>query len=126
MLVINNMLLLSLIKRYIITCSVSRHRGGNPVNGSSENGNCSLILTTCNDPSTSFLQDGSIPTLTGLDGDMWASQLLTMNNTTDITFDFQATPGYVGVARVEVVMFNCPEWGISVDEIILYVSTVTP
>ncbi len=56
---------------------------------------------------------------------MWASQLLTINTdslTTNIslTFDFQATPGYVGVKRVEMVMFNCPEWGISVDSIILY------
>ncbi len=74
------------------------------------------------------LQDRIIPTLTGLDGDMWASQLLTINTyspTTDITFDFEATPGYVGVQRVEVVMFNCPEWGISVDSIILYGSTTT-
>ncbi len=100
------------------------------VNGSSEDGNCSLIVTTvCNEPTTSVLQDGIIPTLTGLDGDRWASQLLTINTTpltTDITFDFEATPGYVGVQRVEVVMFNCPEWGISVDSIFLYGSnTVT-
>ncbi len=98
------------------------------VNGSSEDGNCSLLFTTCNEPTTSVLQDGIIPTLNGLDGDMWASQLLTINTdslTTDITFDFQATPGYVGVQRVEVVMFNCPEWGISVDSISLYESTIT-
>ena len=34
-------------------------------------------------------------------------QLLTINEdspTTDISFDFEATPGYVGVERVEVVM----------------------
>ncbi len=99
------------------------------VNGSSEDGNCSLMVTTiCNEPTTSVLQDGNIPPFTGLDGVMWASQLLTINTdspTTDITFDFQATPGYVGVQRVEVVMFNCPEWGISVDSITLHGSTVT-
>ncbi len=99
------------------------------VNGSSENGNCSLLATTiCNEPTTSVLQDGIILTLTGLDGDMWASQLLTINTdnlTTDITFDFEATPGYVGVRRVKVVMFNCPEWGISFDSITFYGSTVT-
>ncbi len=58
---------------------------------------------------------------------MWASQLLTINtdsHTTSITFDFEATAGYVGVERVEVVMFNCPEWGISVDSITLYGSTI--
>ncbi len=99
------------------------YRGGNTimsVNGSSEDGNCSLIVTICNEPTTSVLQDGIIPTLTGLDGDMWASQLLTISSTTNITFDFQATQGYAGVERVEVVMFNCPEWGISVDSITHY------
>ncbi len=98
------------------------------VNGSSEDGNCSLIVTICNEPTISVLQDGIIPTLTGLDGDMWASQLLTINTdspTIDITFDFEATPGYVGVQRVEVVMFNCPEGGISVDSITLYGSNTT-
>ncbi len=97
------------------------------VNGSSEDGNCSILATTiCNEPTTSVLQDGIISTFTGLDGDMWASQLLTINTdslTTDITFDFEDTPGYVGVERVEVVMFNCPEWEISVDSIFLYRST---
>ena len=45
---------------------------------------------------------------------MWASQLLTMRtvaSSTEITFDFTDT---VGVERVEVVMFNCPQWGIGV------------
>ncbi len=100
------------------------YRDSNPimsVNGSSDDGNCNLIGTRiCNEPTTSVLQDGIIPTLTGLGSDMWASQLLTIRFTTNITFDFQATPGYVGVQRVEVVMFNCPEWGISVDNITLY------
>ncbi len=31
----------------------------------------------------------------------------------------------MGVERVEVVIFNCPEWGISVDSIALYGSTAT-
>ncbi len=47
------------------------NRGGNPimsVNGSFEDGNCSLLATTCNEPTTSVLQDGITPTLTGLDG----------------------------------------------------------
>ncbi len=102
------------------------YSGGNPVNGSSEDGNCRLLVTTCNEPTTSVLQDGIIPTCTGLEGDMWASQLLTINTdslTTDITFDFEAAPGYFGVRRFEVVMFYCPVWGISVDSITLYEST---
>ncbi len=75
------------------------YRGGNPimsVNGSSEDGNCNLVGTiSCNEPTTSVLQDGIIPTLTGLDGDMWASQLLTISSTSNIIFDFQATQGYI-------------------------------
>ncbi len=50
-------------------------------------------------------------------GDMWASQLLTINTdspTTYITFDFEATPGYVGVKRFEVVMFNCLDISITI------------
>ena len=78
------------------------------VNGSSEDGNCYLKLTLCNEPTTSVLQDGIIPTL---DGNMWASQLLTMNPTKsniNITFDFKDTQDYAELQRVEVVMFNCP------------------
>ena len=75
-------------------------------------------------PTSSVLFDGNVPTLTGLDaGDMWASQLLTINttaNTAEITFDFTRTPDYTGVERVEVVMLNCPEWGISVRTISLF------
>ncbi len=71
------------------------------VNGSSEDGNCSLIATLCNEPTTSVLQDGIIPTLTRLDGDMWASQLLTINTdspTTDIT-----------TLKLHQVMLGCRE-----------------
>ena len=62
-------------------------------------------------------------------GDMWASELLTINTiypTTDIVFNFRnTTPNYTGVERVEVVMFNCPEWGISVNEITLLDYNIT-
>ena len=68
----------------------------------------------CNAPRSSVLFDG-IPTLTGLEGDMWASQLLTLNTSTSsasITFDFTNRTGngpksYKGVSIIEVVMFNC-------------------
>ena len=98
------------------------------MNGSSSTGRCSSLLTSitrkaCLTPTSSVLFDGNVPTLTGLDGDMWASQLLTINttaNTVEITFNFTRTPDYTGVERVEVVMFNCPEWGISVRTISLF------
>ena len=84
------------------------------VNGSNSTGRCSNIIRsttrqTCTTPTSSVLFDGNVPTLTGLDGDMWASRLLTINttaNTAEITFDFTATPDYTGVERVEVVMLS--------------------
>ncbi len=110
------------------------YRDGAPimssVNGSSEDGNCNLTSTArCNEPTTSILQDGIIPTLAGLDGDMWASQLLTINTTNsniNMSFNFRnIKPNFTGLEGVEVLMFNCPEWGISVDSITLYGSTTT-
>ena len=86
-----------------------------PINGSSADGNCSNVTSdyNCTDPTSSVLFDGHIPTLTGLDGDMWASQLLTLDRvplapSVVIFFDFTATPDYTGVEAVEVVAFTCP------------------
>ena len=94
------------------------------VNGSSTNGNCSNYASgTCNDPTFSVLFDGHIPTLTGLDGDTWASQLLTIQEPSVlILFDFTDTPNYTGVEAVEVVEFTCPEWGMTIREITLAVN----
>ena len=97
------------------------------MNGSSPTGSCSRGTyydrqTTCQQPNSSVLFDGCVPTLTGLDGDIWASQLLTIqraNISTNVTFDFTDTPGYDRVERVEVVMFNCPQWGIATTDILL-------
>ena len=87
--------------------------------GSSETGRCSNVSDSgrvCNAPRSSVLFDG-IPTLTGLEGDMWASQLLALNTSTSsasITFDFtnptdrNGPTSYTGVEVIEVVMFNCP------------------
>ena len=108
------------------------------VNGSSATGLCSSItdddngISTCQDPASSVLFDRNIPTLTGLDGDMWARQLFTTHGTpATITFDFTETPGFVGVRRVEMVLFNCPQWEISVERITLsngsrVIGTTTP
>ena len=97
------------------------------VSGSSATGHCSNVSNAgvrliCRDPTSSVLFDGVIPTLTGLDGDMWASQLLTLQRATStrarVLFDFTDTPGYVGLSgRFEVVMFNCPNMGISASTI---------
>ena len=94
------------------------------VNGSSATGNCSNVASSikeftsiCNHPTSSVLFDGVIPTLTGLDGDMWASQLLTLNSTGLIEVAFSFSIFQIVHLRVELVMFNCPEMGISVQRI---------
>lgn len=57
-----------------------------------------------------------------LAGNMWAQTLLTIQtteSTTKFLFDFLKTypEVYEGIRAVEVVMFNCPEWGISADTV---------
>ena len=103
------------------------------MSGSSATGHCSSdssngFRTICKDPTSSVLFDDVIPTLTGLDGDMWASQLLTLQTTatrTRVLLDFTDTPNYNGAisGRLEVVMFNCPENGISASTIIVSTSS---
>ena len=49
---------------------------------------------------------------------MWASQLLTMSPlaiTTQITFEFSCS---TNLFRVEVVMFNCPQWEIGAQYLV--------
>ena len=97
------------------------------MNGSSPDGRCSSIShyndshSRCEVPTSSVLFDGNIPTLTGLDEDMWASQLLTLQirnlSGIEIISDFTGMAHYTGVERVELVMFNCPELGIAVQAI---------
>ena len=110
------------------------------VNGSNELGRCSPTNVhsavdgdgeddgvACTDPESSVLFDGVIPTLT-FDSDMWANQLLTISERYQY-FDegvslffpsaLDITPK---VGRVEVVIFNCPEWGISVESIAISVN----
>lgn len=71
------------------------------------------------DATAGVLLDGCIPVLTRLENDMWASQLLTLlaETSVNITFDFTNTLGYMGLQRVDVAMFNCLEWGLSVQSI---------
>ena len=91
------------------------------VNGSSATGHCPKSYYQWRDPTSSVLQDGRVPTLTRLDGDYWASQLFTLHTTTrlatDITFDFRRTPDFTRVEIIEVVMLNCPEWGMEIQNI---------
>ena len=96
-------------------------------NGSLAVGNCSDTgiagsTTICKQPASSVLFDGKTPTLTGLSGNMWASQLFTLSSAEDggrrnsLSFEFDTT-GFIGVWGVEVTMFNCPDWGLAVQSI---------
>ena len=101
------------------------------MDGSSATGNCSSVtiasfswLSRCDAPTSSVLFDNNVPTLTG---NMFASQLLTlqlMQNTIsthrELIFDFTGTSTSFRVERVELVMFNCPERGIAVQDIRLH------
>lgn len=97
------------------------------VNGSSAVGYCTdAIDGQCYEADSSVLFDGYIPALTGLDGDTWANQLLTIFETGSksirVAFSY---PDSVVVARVEVVLFNCPQWGISIQDLDLDVGMVS-
>ncbi len=93
-------------------------------------GHCSYVSDSgrvCNTPRSSVLFDG-IPTLTGLDGDMWATQLLTLNTSTSssITFNFNGVANYVGVGTIEVILFTCSVRGIGVTSISLHGDGYSP
>ena len=91
-------------------------------NGSSATGGCSSIQlnrdrrSTCLSPNSSVLFDGVIPTLTALDGNTWANQLMILyrpwfgyNN-----FIIDTATSGTTIGRVEVTIFNCPQWGTGV------------
>ena len=103
------------------------------VNGSSVTGDCHSSFKfftrsrgetaiTCVLSTSSLLFDGHIPILTGLEGHTWASQLITVTGTVDITFDFSRTSHYSGVDRVEVALFYCPEWGVGAETVEIIMS----
>ena len=87
--------------------------------------------SVCNDPASSILFDGHVPTLTGLDGDTWASQLMIIHRpqygqySFTINFDFSSTPGSTEIGKVEVTLFNCLQWGIGVNYFRIYTRTYT-
>ena len=87
-------------------------------NGSSATGGCSDVLSylttpyfTCTTPTSSVLFDGVIPTLTALDGNTWAGQLMITQGSRHYYFGFT---NITQVRRLEVVVFNCPQWDTNV------------
>ena len=93
------------------------------------NGNCTN--TTGNNSNicigTSVLNDGDIPALSGIGSDnksLWAAKLFTMKkNGRRIVLSFEVKP--LEYDRVEIVLFNCPEFGISAPFINIYSNRVS-
>lgn len=98
-------------------------------NGSSAVGGCSNITlnldgtSTCHSPTSSVLLDGVTPILNALDGGTWADQYMILYTSKfgyswlSIDFDFSLSPNFRGVNRIEVTIFNCPQWGHEVKRI---------
>ena len=97
-------------------------------NGSSLVGQCSDVTmslngtSSCATPTSSVLMDGEIPTLTGLDGNMWANQMLILKKNNvfsyEVMFDLRETLWSFDyhntkIRKIELVMFNCPDWGMA-------------
>jgi hypothetical protein len=97
-----------------------------PINGSSATALCSNLSATdsldsfqCNTPDSSILFDGKLPQHIWYNNsdNSWARLFFTAQQTIDrrkhvMHFDFTGQPDYAGVGMVELVVFNCPDWGI--------------
>ena len=105
------------------------------VNGSSLHGGCSnavgtapneqCSLTTSTSMHTSNLVDGVIPSVDNFDGD-WADGFFTLNrngaSSVIVGFDFDEP---VNITQVELVLFDCPVFGIGASNISVYTQTPT-
>ena len=94
--------------------------------GSDVNGSCTNINRNNSNIciGTSVLNDGDIPVLSGIssdNGSQWAAKLFTMqrpNSLAKIIIAFEVEP--LDYDRVEIVLLNCPELGISAPFINIY------
>lgn len=96
------------------------------INDSLSSGGCNDFTSTpftfdCKQETGGVIFDGLVPNLTtsALQGNEWARDLLTIltdpSGHTVMRLMFFSRP--ISVEAVEIVMFNCPEWGISVDNV---------
>ena len=92
--------------------------------GSPVNGGCSSTSGTNNEicDGTSVLNDGILPALSGVSCDpasQWASELFTMrrSGTDPIAVSLELPSGTHN--RVELTVFNCPQWGIYTPRVIV-------
>ena len=100
------------------------------MNGSDPTGGCSrpavqgIICVELDEGGTSDLTDCVIPSLGGFQSN-WAAGLFTVNrsglSSFHIGFDFSRP---VNFTRVELDLFNCPQWGIAAQTITVYEYTL--
>ena len=102
----------------------SLHFGLMQLDGSLPDAGCTSVngdICNLRDGGTSVLVDNTILPLSGLDGDQWARDLYTVERDStafiSIGFDFGSQ---VRVSRVELVLFNCPQWSIRAGSIEIY------
>ena len=94
--------------------------------GSPVNGGCSSTSGTSNEicDGTSVLNDGILPALSGVSNDsasQWANELFTMRRSgthEQIVLSLEVPIGHTH-DRVELTVFNCPQWGIHTPRIIV-------
>ena len=105
------------------------------VNGSSINGGCTDFFNipptfSCQAARSSVIFDGIVPTLSTNDftGNTWAQQLLTIQPQFGSTsLDLSRFDSFgAAVEAVEIVMFNCPQWGIAVNTIRVFQQEMRP
>ena len=78
-----------------------------------------MSTLTCLQPNSSVLFDGITPTLTQPDGQEWASQLMTLRYSDVLAMSLTPQPDDFGWRRMEIVLFNCPQWGIGAQDVII-------
>ena len=98
--------------------------------GSPVNGGCSSISGTNNEicNGTSVLNDGVLPALSDVSSDpasQWANELFTMRRcrTDKINVSVQLSADNINYDRVELSVFNCPQWGIYAPQVMVYVTS---
>ena len=98
--------------------------------GSLVDGGCSSTSGTNNEicDGTSVLNDGILPGLSGVSSDsasQWASELFTMrrSGTDPIVVSVELPSGRTH-DRVELAVFNCPQWGIYAPRVIIEVADI--
>ena len=104
------------------------------VNGSASNGGCTNSTTTsvtgvslCLSGNSSLV-DGAVPTLSSSLVGMsnWAAGLFTVNRNGETVIEIGFELRRPAIERIELDLFNCPEWGTAAPNITVYMWRLFP